>query len=89
VTNAEFLAFVNDGGYDRPELWLSDGWAARQAQGWEAPLYWAEQGGDWSMTTLAGPRCIRPDEPVFHFGYYFYCICRVCCSKRLGGKRLC
>jgi ergothioneine biosynthesis protein EgtB len=54
VTNAEYLAFVNDGGYDRPELWLSDGWAVRQAQGWEAPLYWTEHGGEWSMTTLAG-----------------------------------
>ena len=70
VTNAEYLAFVNDGGYDRPELWLSDGWAARQAQGWEAPLYWAEQGGEWSMTTLAGPRRLRPDEPVCHVSYY-------------------
>src|ERR1700677_2866798 len=64
VTNAEYLAFVDDGGYDRPELWLSDGWATRQAQGWEAPLYWAEQGGEWSMATLAGRRRIRPDEPV-------------------------
>ncbi len=70
VTNAEYLAFINDGGYDRPELWLSDGWAARQAQGLEAPLYWAEQGGEWSMTTLAGPRRIRPDEPVCHVSYY-------------------
>jgi ergothioneine biosynthesis protein EgtB len=70
VTNAEYLAFISDGGYDRPELWLSDGWAARQAQGWEAPLYWVEEGGEWSMTTLAGPRRIRPDEPVCHVSYY-------------------
>ena len=70
VTNAEYLTFVNDGGYDRPELWLSDGWAARQAQGYSAPLYWAEQGGEWSMTTLAGPRRVRPDEPVCHVSYY-------------------
>jgi ergothioneine biosynthesis protein EgtB len=70
VTNAEYLACVRDGGYDRPELWLSDGWASRQAQGWEAPLYWTAQGGEWSMTTLAGPRRIRPDEPVCHVSYY-------------------
>ena len=70
VTNAEYLAFVSDGGYDRPELWLSDGWASRQAQGWETPLYWTEQSGEWSMTTLAGQRRIRPDEPVCHVSYY-------------------
>jgi ergothioneine biosynthesis protein EgtB len=70
VTNAEYLAFVNDGGYDRPELWLSDGWAARKAQGWNAPLYWTEQSGEWSMITLAGPRCLRPDEPVCHVSFY-------------------
>jgi ergothioneine biosynthesis protein EgtB len=70
VTNAEYLAFIDDGGYDRHELWLSDGWAARQAQGWEAPLYWRKQGGEWSMTTLAGRRRIRPEEPVCHVSYY-------------------
>ncbi len=70
VTNAEYLAFVDDGGYDRPELWLSDGWAARQAKGWEAPLYWEKQDGEWSMTTLAGPRRLGPDEPVCHVSYY-------------------
>jgi ergothioneine biosynthesis protein EgtB len=70
VTNAEYLAFVSDGGYRRPELWLSDGWVSRQAQGYSAPLYWVEQDGEWSMTTLAGPRRIRPDEPVCHVSYY-------------------
>jgi ergothioneine biosynthesis protein EgtB len=70
VTNSEYLEFINDGGYRRPELWLSDGWAAQQAQGWEAPLYWTEQDGDWLMTTLAGPRRIRPDEPICHVSYY-------------------
>jgi ergothioneine biosynthesis protein EgtB len=70
VTNAEYLAFISDGGYDLPELWLSDGWASRQAQGWEAPLYWTEKSGEWSMTTLAGLRRVRPDEPVCHISYY-------------------
>ncbi len=72
VTNAEYLAFVADGGYDRPELWLSDGWAARQAQGWTAPLYWERsRTGIGRMTTLAGRGwCLRTDEPVCHVSYY-------------------
>ncbi|QEL16351.1 ergothioneine biosynthesis protein EgtB [Limnoglobus roseus] len=70
ATNAEYQGFVADGGYDRPEFWLSDGWAARQVQGWEAPLYWTEENGEWSMTTLAGPRLLCPSEPVCHVSYY-------------------
>jgi len=70
VTNAEYLAFIQDRGYDRPELWLSDGWATRQSQAWEAPLYWAHQDGEWSITTLAGPRRLSADEPVCHVNYY-------------------
>ncbi|OAI48334.1 hypothetical protein AYO44_07435 [Planctomycetaceae bacterium SCGC AG-212-F19] len=71
VTNAEYLAFMNAGGYDRPELWLSDGWAARQAHGWSAPLYWEQAGGaDWSAITLAGDRAVHPDEPVCHVSFY-------------------
>jgi ergothioneine biosynthesis protein EgtB len=75
VTNAEYLAFVNDGGYDRPELWLSEGWATRQTRGWHVPLYWhlstgEGQGGAWSITTLAGPRRLNDDEPVCHVSYY-------------------
>jgi ergothioneine biosynthesis protein EgtB len=70
TTNAEYLAFMADGGYDRPELWLSDGWAARQAAGWTAPLYWQEQDGDWSVVTLSGQRPLDPAEPVCHLSYY-------------------
>ncbi len=47
VTVGEYLAFMEDGGYARPELWLSDGWAVVQSQGWEAPLYWERDGGEW------------------------------------------
>ena len=54
VNNGEFAAFIDDGGYRRPELWLSDGWATVQQQQWQAPLYWLEQGGDWWHFTLAG-----------------------------------
>jgi ergothioneine biosynthesis protein EgtB len=70
VTNAEYLAFRNDSGYDRPELWLSDGWAARQAGGWNAPLYWEERGEGWFVYTFAGPKPLHPSEPVCHVNYY-------------------
>jgi ergothioneine biosynthesis protein EgtB len=70
VTNADYLAFIADGGYDRPELWLSDGWASRQTQGWTAPLYWEGQGNAWSVSTLAGQRPLQPAEPVCHISYY-------------------
>jgi ergothioneine biosynthesis protein EgtB len=70
VTNEEYLAFMVDGGYARPEFWLADGWAARQAQGWTAPLYWEEGDGLWSMMTLAGLRPLQPAEPVCHICYY-------------------
>jgi ergothioneine biosynthesis protein EgtB len=70
TTNAEYLAFMADGGYDRPELWLSDGWAVRQTQGWTAPLYWEEHDGEWSLVTLAGLRPLQPTEPVCHVSYY-------------------
>jgi ergothioneine biosynthesis protein EgtB len=71
VTNEEYANFVAEGGYERPELWLSDGWAARQAHGWTAPLYWEEQGKQqWSIMTLAGLRPLQPAEPVCHVSYY-------------------
>jgi ergothioneine biosynthesis protein EgtB len=70
VTADEYLAFVEDGGYRRPELWLSDGWIAVQANHWTAPLYWDRQGGDWWQMTLGGPRPVVPAEPVCHVSYY-------------------
>ncbi len=70
VANAEYRAFVEDGGYARPELWLSDGFAAAQREGWRAPLYWEEQGGAWQILTLAGPRPLRPEEPVCHVSHF-------------------
>ena len=69
VTNAEYQAFVADGGYRRPELWLAEGWDLRSAQGWEAPLYWVA-GGGWNQFTLDGLRALGPDEPVTHVSYY-------------------
>jgi ergothioneine biosynthesis protein EgtB len=69
-TNAEYVAFLDDGGYDRPEFWLSDGWAARKARGWTSPLYWEQTGGRWTTMTLAGMIDVRPDEPVTHVSFY-------------------
>jgi ergothioneine biosynthesis protein EgtB len=71
VTAGEVLAFIDDGGYRRSELWLSDGWAAVAAHDWTAPLYWRGEGhGDWSVFTLSGRRSVDPAEPVCHVSYY-------------------
>jgi ergothioneine biosynthesis protein EgtB len=70
VTNGEYLAFLVDGGYVRPELWLSDGWNARQAAGWTAPLYWEESTSGWRIMTLAGMRDLAASEPVCHVSFY-------------------
>jgi ergothioneine biosynthesis protein EgtB len=81
VTNGEYLAFMDDGGYMRPELWLADGWATKQAQAWTAPLYWERQegpgrrggertSGRWWAMTLSGMRELAYDEPVCHLSFY-------------------
>ncbi|MDR7038777.1 ergothioneine biosynthesis protein EgtB [Methylobacterium sp. BE186] len=70
VTNAEWLAFMADGGYARPEFWLSDGWIAAQTDGWEAPGYWRREGAAWLTMTLAGMKPVDPDLPVTHISYY-------------------
>jgi ergothioneine biosynthesis protein EgtB len=70
VTCGEWARFVEDGGYSTAGLWLSDGWAAVQSGGWEAPLYWRRDGEDWTVFTLHGRRPVDPDEPVCHVSYY-------------------
>ncbi|MBO0712508.1 MAG: ergothioneine biosynthesis protein EgtB [Acetobacteraceae bacterium] len=70
VTNAEWFAFMNDGGYTRPELWLSDGWATVSAEGWCAPGYWRAVDGQWFVMTLAGLAPVDPALPVCHVSYY-------------------
>ncbi|GAA4108693.1 ergothioneine biosynthesis protein EgtB [Nocardioides fonticola] len=70
VTNGEWLAFIADGGYRRPELWLSDGWARVQAEGWEAPFYWRETDGVWHEHTLHGTVVLDPAAPVCHVSHY-------------------
>ena len=68
VSNAEFREFVEDGGYRQPLLWLSDGWATAQAEGWTRPLYWSEDLAH--AHTLGGPRQLDPAAPVCHLSYY-------------------
>ncbi len=70
VTCGAWLEFMADGGYRTPTLWLSDGWAAVQANGWEAPLYWTGGDGEWTLFTLGGERPVDPREPVCHVSYY-------------------
>ena len=70
VNNGEYLEFIDDGGYDRPELWLSDGWAAARAGDWRAPLYWEERDGAWQIYTLRGTRPVDPRQPVCHLSHY-------------------
>ena len=70
VSNAEWLAFIDAGGYATPSLWLSDGWAAVQAENWQAPGYWQRDDGGWSAMTLSGRKPIDPAAPVTHISYY-------------------
>jgi ergothioneine biosynthesis protein EgtB len=70
VTCGEYLEFMADRGYERPELWLSDGWRQCRREGWRAPLYWEPGDASWFAYTLAGPRPVDPLEPVVHVSYY-------------------
>jgi ergothioneine biosynthesis protein EgtB len=70
TTNGEYQAFMAAGGYQRPEYWLSDGWAARQNNDWNTPLYWHETDDGWIQMTLGGWKPLDPDEPVCHVSYY-------------------
>ena len=70
VTCGEYLEFIEDGGYRRPELWLSMGWATVQERGWTEPFYWERRDGAWRVFTLAGEREVDPDEPVCHLSFF-------------------
>ena len=70
VTNGEFLAFIEDGGYRRPEFWMSNGWATVRERHWESPLYWSRSGAGWQEFTLAGDNPLHLASPVCHVSYY-------------------
>ncbi len=74
VSNAEWLEFIDAGGYTTPSLWLSDGWAVVEAEGWQAPGYWRQKDGakdgTWHAMTLGGLKAVEPAAPVTHISYY-------------------
>ena len=70
VTHGDWLEFIDDGGYQRPELWLSAGWDVANARGWEAPLYWERRDGVWHTFTLHGMMPVDPLTPVCHVSFY-------------------
>jgi ergothioneine biosynthesis protein EgtB len=70
VTNGEWLAFIEDGGYRRAEFWLADGWATVQAEEWAAPLYWEQRDGQWFAFGLHGLQPLDLHAPVAHVSYY-------------------
>jgi ergothioneine biosynthesis protein EgtB len=70
VTNSDWLAFIADGGYRTPTLWLADGWATATAEGWVAPGYWEERDGAWFAMTLGGLRPVDPRAAVRHVSFY-------------------
>jgi ergothioneine biosynthesis protein EgtB len=83
VTNGEFMAFIEAGGYAQPTLWLADGWRTVKERGWNAPLYWEQRDGRWWLMTLAGLCPVDPAEPVCHVSYY-----EADAFARWAGKRL-
>ncbi len=83
VTNGEYLAFIEVGGYADPALWLSDGWALIQREAWGHPLYWERIDGKWMQFTLGGLRGLNPHEPVCHLSFY-----EADAFARWAGKRL-
>ncbi len=70
VTNGEFRQFMEAGGYEQPEYWLSAGWDVVQREGWHAPLYWHLDDSEWKTFTLGGVRAVEDNEPVCHLSYF-------------------
>lgn len=83
VTNGQYLEFIQTGGYNNPDYWLSEGWTAARSQNWQAPLYWEKIDGNWWLMTLGGMRPLNENEPVCHVSFY-----ETDAYARWAGKRL-
>jgi ergothioneine biosynthesis protein EgtB len=70
VTHGDWIEFIDDGGYQRPELWLSAGWDAVASRGWQAPQYWEKRDGRWTVFTLHGQAPVDPLTPICHVSFY-------------------
>jgi ergothioneine biosynthesis protein EgtB len=70
VTNRDWIAFIEDGGYGDPRHWLMEGYAVAQREGWQHPLYWWQKDDEWWTYTLRGPQPVALDAPVVHVSYY-------------------
>lgn len=83
VTCGEFLEFINDGGYEKATLWLSDGWTKVQERKWNSPMYWRKDRDGWKIMTLNGLKPLELNEPVCHVSHY-----EADAFARWSGKRL-
>lgn len=83
VNCGEYIAFMEDGGYQRPEFWLSAGWDCVNQRGWEAPLYWEKKDGAWHVFTLSGLEPVDPSRPVCHVSAF-----EAAAFAKWAGKRL-
>jgi formylglycine-generating enzyme required for sulfatase activity len=83
ATCGEYLDFMEDGGYQRPELWLSAGWDCVNQRGWQAPLYWEKDGARWNVFTLSGLQPLQATDPVGHVSFF-----EAAAYAKWAGKRL-
>ena len=86
VTNLEWKNFIDDNGYNRPDLWLSDGWSLIKKENINAPMYWSKKGGKWYTITLSGKKEVDNEQPVSHINFYEADAYARWCNKRLPSE---